>query len=211
MDCQFWWWFIIYLIIFYFNSIESRNLLNSNKEKNESTNKNQTSKKSTNHVLQYQSIFSTNLASITTTIRSTNIIQTFITKPNSYLYNPDEDEEILLDRVKREPAPFVCKGKIFFILIIVLVYISLNFLADGYFPDRQNCRIYHICTSGVDTASVCGEGTAWDPIKKNCGWENTVECKKGLRKWDQITDIRGGKKKWIIRNSRLKIFFFLEI
>ena len=41
--------------------------------------------------------------------------------------------------------------------------------------------------------AVCGEGTAWDPIKKNCGWENTVECKKGLRRWDQITDIRGGK------------------
>jgi hypothetical protein len=66
------------------------------------------------------------------------------------------------------------------------------FLADGYFPDRQNCRIYHICTSGVDTAAVCGEGTAWDPVKKNCNWENTVECKKGLRKWNEITDIRGG-------------------
>ena len=64
--------------------------------------------------------------------------------------------------------------------------------ADGYFPDRHNCRIYHICTSGVDTASVCAEGTSWDPIKRNCGWENTVECKKGMRKWDQITDIRGG-------------------
>lgn len=66
-------------------------------------------------------------------------------------------------------------------------------IADGYFPDRQNCRIYHICTSGVDTAAVCGEGTAWDPVTKNCNWENTVQCKKGLRKWDQITDIRGGK------------------
>lgn len=66
-------------------------------------------------------------------------------------------------------------------------------IADGYFPDRQNCRIYHICTSGVDTAAVCGEGTAWDPVTKNCNWENTVQCKKGLRRWDQITDIRGGK------------------
>ncbi len=76
---------------------------------------------------------------------------------------------------------------------------------DGYFPDRQNCRIYHICTSGVDTAAVCGEGTAWDPIKKNCGWENTVECKKGLRKWDQITDIRGGRDKRFVLNYYLKI------
>ena len=31
-------------------------------------------------------------------------------------------------------------------------------------------------------------------MKRNCGWEHTVECKKGLRKWDQITDIRGGRQ-----------------
>ncbi|UJR37385.1 hypothetical protein I4U23_030091 [Adineta vaga] len=109
---------------------------------------------------------------ITTTTSSNGIFPSLVTKPNSYLYNPDEDDEILLERVKRDPAPFVCK-------------------ADGYYPDRQNCRIYHICTSGVDTASVCGEGTVWDPVKKNCNWENTVQCKKGLRRWDQITDIRG--------------------
>jgi hypothetical protein len=82
-------------------------------------------------------------------------------------------------------------------------FLHTSLLADGYYPDRQNCRIYHICTSGVDTAAVCGEGTAWDPIKKNCGWENTVECKKGLRKWDQITDIRGGRKYLI--NSAMNI------
>ncbi len=32
-------------------------------------------------------------------------------------------------------------------------------------------------------------------MKKNCNWENSVQCKKGLRKWDEITDIRGGKNK----------------
>jgi hypothetical protein len=84
-------------------------------------------------------------------------------------------------------------------------YSYLTYLADGYCPDRYNCRIYHICTSGVDTASVCAEGTAWDPVKRNCGWENTVECRKGLRKWDQITDIRGGK------NNTLEITFFSSL
>ncbi len=76
------------------------------------------------------------------------------------------------------------------------IFEYLVIIADGYYPDRQNCRIYHICTSGVDTASVCGDGTAWDPVKNNCNWENTVQCKKGLRKWDEITDIRGGKYKF---------------
>jgi hypothetical protein len=106
MDSQIWWWFIVLLINLFLNSIQSRDLFN------ESTNKEQTSTISTSNILQYQSTFSTSLAAITTTIRSSNTIQSFITKPNSYLYNPDEDEEILLDRVKREPAPFVCKGKI---------------------------------------------------------------------------------------------------
>ncbi|CAF1617649.1 unnamed protein product [Adineta ricciae] len=110
---------------------------------------------------------------ITTTL-SNGIFPSLVTKPNSYLYDSDEDDEIILDRVKRDPAPFVCKG-------------------DGYYPDRQNCRVYHICTSGVDTPSVCGEGTVWDPVKKNCNWENTVQCKKGLRRWDQITDAGGGE------------------
>ncbi|CAF3393798.1 unnamed protein product [Rotaria socialis] len=127
---------------------------------------NRTSTNSNDNIFHYQSTFSTSLQN------STIVAQYPITKPNSYLYNPDEDEDILSGRMKRDATPFVCK-------------------TDGYFPDRQNCRIYHICTSGVDTASVCGEGTAWDPVKKNCNWENTVECKKGLRKWDQITDIRG--------------------
>jgi len=119
MDCQFWWWFIIYLIIFYLNSIELRHLSNSIKQNNESTNKSQTSKNSTNNVLQYQSIFSIDLAKITTTIHSNSTIQSFITKSNSYLYNPNEDEEMLLNRVKREPAPFVCKGKLFFLSFII--------------------------------------------------------------------------------------------
>jgi hypothetical protein len=197
MDSQLWWWFIIYLIIILFSSIESRRLLNNLEDKNESTNEKQTSKNSTDHNIEYQSIFSVNLATTTSTIHSNSAIQSFITKPNSYLYNPDEHDDILLDRVKREPAPFVCKGKKFIRRSFFFIF-ETSFLADGYYPDRQNCRIYHICTSGVDTAAVCGDGTAWDPIKKNCGWENTVECKKGLRKWDQITDIRGGRKCFIM-------------
>ncbi|CAF0988782.1 unnamed protein product [Adineta steineri] len=166
MENNFLWWFIIFFLN---SSIQSRILSNLN----ESTNKKQTSTNSTNNnIIQYQSIFSTNLATITTTISSNNNnIQSLITKPNSYLYDPDEDET-LLERIKREAAPFVCK-------------------TDGYFPDRQNCQMYHICTSGVDTVAICAAGTSWDPTKKNCAWENTVECRKGLRKWDKITDIRG--------------------
>ncbi|CAF4217761.1 unnamed protein product [Rotaria magnacalcarata] len=197
MDSQYWWCFIVYLINIFLNSIETRYLFTTVKQQNESTNKNQISTKSIYSILQYQSTMPPFLAENSTEIRSNDIIQSFVTRPNSYLYNLETDDEMLLNRAKRDNVPFVCK-------------------IDGYFPDRSNCRIYHICTSGVDTAAVCAEGTAWDPVKKNCGWENTVECKKGLRKWDQITDIRGGEeKKMIFIESQIEflqlvtIFLFL--
>jgi len=46
----------------------------------------------------------------TTTITTTKTIQTLVTKPNSYIYEPDDSEDIL-ERKKREPTPFVCKSK----------------------------------------------------------------------------------------------------
>lgn len=57
---------------------------------------------------EYQSTYSTSLKNEQTTFYS----ESFITKPNSYLYNLDEDDEGLLNRAKRDTTPFVCKGKI---------------------------------------------------------------------------------------------------
>ena len=69
---------------------------------------------------QYQSTIPTSLESSKITLRSNIISQTLITKPNSYLYNPDEDDDndnsIQRNRVKRESKPFVCESKILFIL-----------------------------------------------------------------------------------------------
>jgi hypothetical protein len=192
MDSQFRRWLsFYYLIVVLWRGTESHTQLNSRPRPHESSTEKQASSLPTNsidHVGQHRPTVSVPLAKATTAFHSSRLVQSLITKPNSYLYNPKDDDETPLDRVKRDPAPFVCKSK----FIPGVISSSILVLADGYFPDRHNCRIYHICTSGVDTASVCGEGTAWDPVKKNCGWENTVECKKGLRRWDQITDIRGG-------------------
>jgi len=46
----------------------------------------------------------------TTTVQSSKFLQYLITKPNSYLYNIDEDDENLLERVKRDTTPFVCQS-----------------------------------------------------------------------------------------------------
>ncbi len=85
-----------------FHSTESYLLLDSSRQNNESINTS----------FHYQSTFATTLRNDQTTVPSNIIFQSLITKPNSYLYNPDDDEEILLNRVKRDPAPFVCKGTI---------------------------------------------------------------------------------------------------
>jgi len=101
------WCFSVILSFLLFNSTEAYILLNVTKQRNEST-------KSINTISDYQSIFSTSLKNDQTTFHSTIILQTLITKPNSYLYNPDEDndDEILVNRVKRDTTPFVCKGEI---------------------------------------------------------------------------------------------------
>lgn len=113
MDSKFWWWFIIYYLInIFINSIETFYLSNPIESGNESTNKNQMSTKSINSLLQYQSTFSTSLAENTTKTQSNDLNQSFITKPNSYFYDIEKDEEMLLDRVKRDTPPFVCKSNI---------------------------------------------------------------------------------------------------
>ena len=54
------------------------------------------------------------VAGDTTTLPPSIVLRTLITRPNSYLYNPDDDDddETLLNRGKREAAPFVCKGNL---------------------------------------------------------------------------------------------------
>jgi hypothetical protein len=89
--------FLVILSFLLFNSTESDILLDLTRQNTEST-------------TQYQSTFPTFLKNDQTTFHSNIILQSLITKPNSYLYNPDDDDEVLLNRVKRDPAPFVCKG-----------------------------------------------------------------------------------------------------
>jgi hypothetical protein len=90
-----------------FNSTEGNILLNVTRQKNVST-------KSINTISHYQSTFSTSLKNDQTTFHSNIILQSLITKPNSYLYNPNEDNdnEILVNRIKRDTTPFVCKGEL---------------------------------------------------------------------------------------------------
>lgn len=94
--------------------IRAHRLSNSIDYRNESTNENQTSttSSSSSSYEQYHSISSRNLVTFTSTIRSYSTFQSFITKPNSYLYDSN-DEEIHLERMKRDSPAFVCKSNIY--------------------------------------------------------------------------------------------------
>jgi hypothetical protein len=91
------------LILLLFHTGESRRLVPSHES---------TSTKSTVDLLQSQSTLATPVAALTTTVHSGSALQLLVTKPNSYLYNPEEDETPF-ERMKREAAPFVCKSKTF--------------------------------------------------------------------------------------------------
>jgi hypothetical protein len=106
-------YFLVILSFLFPNSTESHILLNIIRQKNAST-------KWINDIRQYQSTFSTDLRIDKTTLQANTIFPSLITKPNSYLYDPDDDDDddILSNRVKRDTAPFVCKGKTLNIYLI---------------------------------------------------------------------------------------------
>ena len=109
----------LYFLIIVCHLIDSRTLLSSNHHSHDSTDEKQTpfspSSPSLASLQQYRSTISPSLADRSTTIHSNAALPPFITKPNSYLYDPaddenDDSEQIVLNRVKRDPAPFVCKS-----------------------------------------------------------------------------------------------------
>ena len=109
----------LYFLIFIWHSIDSRTLLSSNHHSHDSTNEKQTSfspsSPSFASLQQYRATISPSLADRSTTVHSNATLPPLITKPNSYLYNPaddedDDSEQIVLNRVKRDPVPFVCKS-----------------------------------------------------------------------------------------------------
>lgn len=77
----------------------------------------------------------TALKNVPTSLNTTTIVPYLITKPNSYLYNPEEDEDILLGRVKRDTTPFVCKSKIFiFSSYHLLLSLFVSFIIYNFKP-----------------------------------------------------------------------------
>jgi hypothetical protein len=56
------------------------------------------------------------------------------------------------------------------------VTIADNFkcVKDGFFPDKGDCWIYHICVGTTHSVKACKEDLLFNPIKNECDWAMNV-------------------------------------
>ncbi|CAF1104520.1 unnamed protein product [Rotaria sordida] len=67
-----------------------------------------------------------------------------------------------------------------FIIIIIIIQVARteNFICekDGFFPDKGDCWIYHICVGTTHSVKACKEDLLFNPIKNECDWAMNVNC-----------------------------------
>jgi len=66
-------------------------------------------------------------------------------------------------------------------------FICSDDLADGTYPDPDNCDQFHVCSNGVHYHQNCPSGLRFNGGGLYCDWPDNVECGLGLR-----TTINGG-------------------
>lgn len=59
----------------------------------------------------------------------------------------------------------------------------LKFSEDGFYPDKDDCRKFHVCYSGTQSIRWCKEGMIWDETKIGCSVQNNTSCTGGRKKW----------------------------
>ena len=54
--------------------------------------------------------------------------------------------------------------------------------SDGFFPDKTDCWVYHICDGGTHSVRACEEDLFFNPKTGLCDWPMNVECKQTVSK-----------------------------
>ena len=49
---------------------------------------------------------------------------------------------------------------------------------DGFFPDKTDCWVYHICDGGTHSVRACEEDLFFNPKTGLCDWPMNVDCKQ---------------------------------
>lgn len=53
---------------------------------------------------------------------------------------------------------------------------------DGFFPDKTDCWVYHICDGGTHSVRACEEDLYFNSKTGLCDWPMNVECKQTVTK-----------------------------
>ncbi len=63
--------------------------------------------------------------------------------------------------------------------------ISQKNLENGFYPDRDDCRKFHVCYGGTQSVRWCKDGMLWDETKIGCSSQASTACIGGRKKWGQ--------------------------
>ncbi|CAF0819246.1 unnamed protein product [Adineta ricciae] len=47
---------------------------------------------------------------------------------------------------------------------------------DGFFPDKRDCWLYHICVGSSHSVKACKDDLLFNPVKNECDWAMNVNC-----------------------------------
>lgn len=71
--------------------------------------------------------------------------------------------------------------KIFCVLVLIVVFLipftnsdTFKCVKDGFYPDKKDCWIYHICDGASHSVKACKEDLLFNPIKNECDWAMNV-------------------------------------
>ncbi len=75
---------------------------------------------------------------------------------------------------------------IFWYKIVLLIQLTksetFKCVKDGFFPDKKDCWIYHICVGTTHSVKACKEELLFNPVKNECDWAMNVTKKSFLSK-----------------------------
>ncbi|CAF4665591.1 unnamed protein product, partial [Rotaria sp. Silwood2] len=70
--------------------------------------------------------------------------------------------------------------RLFYFTIIFIIQLirseTFKCVKDGFFPDKKDCWIYHICVGSTHSVKACKEELLFNPIKNECDWAMNVNC-----------------------------------
>lgn len=76
-----------------------------------------------------------------------------------------------------------------YLALILFVLFTFNTLTeayfkcteDGFFPDKKDCWVYHICDGGTHSVRACEEDLFFNSKTGLCDWPMNVDCKEAVK------------------------------